>query len=129
MTLRTPLFSASLMLFLCAVRPLAAQDESANTVEPESGQKSVASRFRDPDDGWFDASQWLFENIIGFMPVPIIITEPAVDNGLGVAGVFFHQPKSDQMRPEDGANLILPNLSVLALAYTGNDSWMVGGGH
>jgi hypothetical protein len=95
----------------------------------EDNEQGFLAEFKDPDDGMLDMSQWLLENIIGFLPVPIIITEPAVDNGLGLAGVLFHQPKSDQMNPEDSRGLILPNVSALALAYTGNDSWIVGGGH
>ena len=42
------------------------------------------SQFKDPDDGRFDASSFLAENAFGFLPVPIIITDPAVDGGLGV---------------------------------------------
>jgi len=30
---------------------------------------------------------------------------------------------------KDSGNLILPNMSMVAGAYTGNDSWLVGGGH
>jgi len=116
-------------MLLCAVRPLAAQEEPAGAENEEKAKSGFMSQFRDPDDGMFDASQWLMENIVGFLPVPIIITEPAIDNGLGLAGVFFHNPKSDQMNPEDGNNFILPNMSAIAVAYTGNDSWMVGGGH
>ena len=34
------------------------------------------SPFVDPEDGKLDASEWLLEKK-GFLPVPIIITEPA----------------------------------------------------
>ena len=33
--------------------------------------------FRDPVDGRFDTSRWLLDHK-GFLPVPIVITEPAV---------------------------------------------------
>ena len=103
-------------------------EEAGEAAEADGEQKGSTSKFRDPDDGRFDISQHLLESLVGFMPIPIIITEPAVDNGLGIAGVFFHKAKADQMQPGDD-NLILPNISVVAAAYTGNDSWLVGGGH
>jgi hypothetical protein len=93
----------------------------------EEAEEEPASKFKDPEDGKFDVSQMLLESLVGFLPIPIIITEPAVDNGLGLAGAFFHKPKADQMQPGD--NMILPNISVVGGAYTGNDSWFVGGGH
>jgi len=75
-----------LILCMSVVRPSAAQDSTQDVPAADADKKGFASKFKDPDDGWFDASQWLVENIVGFMPVPIIITEPAVDNGLGMAG-------------------------------------------
>ena len=47
------------------------------------------SQFKDPDDGRLDASSFLADNAYGFLPMPIIITDPAVDGGLGLAGLFF----------------------------------------
>jgi len=64
----------------------AAQEAGAESESREPKKDSFSSRFKDPVDGWFDASGWLLENIIGFMPIPLIITEPAIDNGLGLAG-------------------------------------------
>jgi len=55
-------------------------------------QAGMMDQFKD-DDGWFDGSDWVLDNAIGFMPVPIIITEPAVGEGLGIAAAFFHPPK------------------------------------
>jgi len=46
--------------------------------------------FIDPVDGQFDTSNWLL-NKQGFLPVPIIITEPAIGYGGGVALVYFHE--------------------------------------
>ena len=97
-------------------------------VAPESDD-GFWSQFKDPEDGKFDMSQFLLENFAGFMPVPIIITEPAVEDGIGLAGIFFHDPKPDQMQPDENGKVILPNISVAGAALTGNDSWLVGGGH
>ncbi len=49
------------------------------------------SLFIDPEDGMFDASRYLSERRFSFLPVPVVITEPAVGPGFGVVGVFFHE--------------------------------------
>ena len=124
------IISISIIMMLLA-SPLAAQEaveEAEDAAESNDDQKGSMSKFRDPEDGKFDISQYLLDNLVGFMPIPLIITEPAVENGLGLAGAFFHRPKGDQMQP-GGDHLIMPNISVAAAAYTGNDSWFVGGGH
>lgn len=100
--------------------------EAAGTKEEEAG---FWAQFKDPEDGKFDMSAYLLEKFAGFMPVPIIITEPAVEDGLGLAGIFFHKPKEDQMKPDENGKVILPNISVVGAGITGNDSWFVGGGH
>ena len=120
---------ASLTLIMCAFGSAAAQESTNDVPEAEPEKESFFSQFIDPDDGMIDMSAWLLDNLVGFLPVPIIITEPAVDNGLGAAGVFFHQPKADQMKPDAEGNLILPNVTAVAVAVTGNESWIVGGGH
>jgi hypothetical protein len=99
--------------------------EAAGTKEEEAG---FWAQFKDPEDGKFDMSAYLLEKFAGFMPVPIIITEPAVEDGLGLAGIFFHKPKEDQMKPDENGKVILPNISVVGAGITGNDSWFVGGG-
>ena len=43
---------------------------------------NIFDAFADPRDGSFDASNWLIERK-GFLPVPLIITEPAVGYGIG----------------------------------------------
>ena len=90
---------------------------------------SFFDQFKDTD-GWFDASDWVLENAVGFMPVPIIITEPAVGEGLGLAALFFHPPK-DYSREEfenaseeneKGADkFVLPDITGIAAAKTNKD--------
>ena len=109
------------------------------TVAPAIGEESTASPggFTDPLDGKFDASEYLMENAFGFLPVPVIITEPAVDGGLGITGLFFNENKEsaaqrrELMRNTDnpGRYLLPPNVTAVAAAYTGNGSWFLGGGH
>lgn len=100
-------------------------------------QTAASDLFTDPLDGRFDASGYLAENAFGFLPVPMIITEPAVDGGLGLTGLIFHEEEDaaearrDAMLQSESAAayLLPPNVSVVAGLYTGNGSWMVGGGH
>ncbi|MEP5569391.1 MAG: glyceraldehyde-3-phosphate dehydrogenase [Halioglobus sp.] len=99
--------------------------------------QTQASQFTDSFDGKFDMSEYLSENAFGFLPVPIIISEPAVDQGLGLAGLFFHEEESAAAERkklmEESANptrhLIPPSVSAVVGAYTGNESYMVAGGH
>lgn len=51
-------------------------------------QAQLPDRFLDPDDGMLDLSKHLLEHK-GILPVPIIITEPAVGYGGGLVGVFL----------------------------------------
>ena len=60
-------------------------------------------QFKDPDDGRFDTSAFLADNAYGFLPLPIIITDPAVDGGLGLVGLFFHETE-DVRRHKYGNN-------------------------
>ncbi len=47
----------------------------------EAVADSFWSQFVDADDGRFDASNYLADNAYGFLPLPIIITDPAVGGG------------------------------------------------
>lgn len=94
--------------------------------------------FIDPLDGMFDASKFISENAYGFLPVPIIITDPALDGGLGLTGLFFHETEQQQEArlqalqsddPSALAYLIPPSVTAVAVAGTGNDSWFGGIGH
>jgi len=84
---------------------------------------SLSDAFIDPSDGYLDMSNWLLDKK-GVIPVPIIITEPAIGYGFGLAGVYFHG------KPEPGARKgTPPSVSALAGAATENGTWFVGGGH
>jgi len=81
----------------------------------------LSDTFIDPGDGYFDTSNWLLEKK-GFLPVPIIITEPAVGYGGGLAAVYFH----DELGDRKGTP---PSVSAIAGAVTENGTWFAGGGH
>ena len=117
---------ASALTAIVAINAFA--EETTESSEDATEKPSRFALFKDPEDGWFDMSRYLLEKGYGFLPVPIIITEPAVDNGLGLAGVYFHPPGPNDRKPEKG-DFIVTDLTGAAAAYTGNDSWFVGGAH
>ena len=80
----------------------------------------------DPQDGKFDASDYL-ASAKGFLPIPIIITEPAIGYGFGVAVAYFHAPKAldHEQHPHYGP----PSISVGFGAKTENGTYLYGGAH
>lgn len=98
---------------------------------------AIANQFVDALDGQFDTSEYLSENAYGFLPVPIIITDPALEGGLGIMGLFFHETEEEKnarmaaMKQNENAaaSLMPPSVSAAIGAYTGNNSFFAGGGH
>ena len=82
---------------------------------------SFGDIFIDPSDGQLDLSNWLLDRD-GFLPVPIIITEPAIGYGGGLALAYFH----DKLGSRKGGP---PSVSAVAGAATENGTWFAGGGH
>ena len=87
--------------------------------------QSFKDMFISKDDGAVDMSEFLNSNT-GFLPVPIIITEPAVGFGGGLALAYFHKGETFE---NEGAKGLSPTVSFAAGAYTSNGTWFVGGGH
>lgn len=92
--------------------------------------------FIDPSDGKLDMGKYLAENN-GFLPMPIILTEPAIGYGLGVAALFIHDPlagktkpgKAFDPNPDTDGKLKPPSVSTVFGAYTNNGTWFGGGAH
>jgi Omp85 superfamily domain len=82
--------------------------------------------FIDPEDGAFDISQFLASRI-GFMPVPILITEPAVGYGGGLGLMFLHDRLG--RRDAEGKSLGTPSITGIAGGYTESDTWFAGALH
>ena len=80
----------------------------------------------DPEDGMLDASDYL-ASASGFLPIPIIITEPAVGFGLGAAVAYFHAPK--ELDPEEHSHHGPPSISVGFGGKTDNGTYFYGGAH
>jgi hypothetical protein len=88
-------------------------------------------QFEDPVDGEFDASNWLVDRH-GLLPVPIIITEPAVGYGGGLALVYFHKRKKVAREPgadDAPAKWHPPSVSAVFGLGTENGTWAAGGYH
>ncbi|AFY03180.1 BamA/TamA family outer membrane protein [Bdellovibrio bacteriovorus] len=82
-----------------------------------AGPRSWGNVFVDPEDGYLDASRWLLEHS-GFLPVPIIITEPAVGFGGGLALIFMDK-SSEAARP---GHFAPPTIKGVAAFATDNGS-------
>ena len=70
--------------------PAQVPSEQAPTPDEDEG---FFGRFFDDEDGKLDFSQVLARG--GFIPIPIIISEPAVDGGFGLAAAFISANPDD----------------------------------
>lgn len=84
----------------------------AEEVTEDKPKLSFRQMLTDPEDGKLDASAFLAKG--GFIPVPFIITEPALGKGLGVALAFF-----DYSGIPNGED---PTISLAGAAGTTNGS-------
>ncbi len=84
--------------------------------------------FRDPVDGRLDASRWLLERK-GFLPVPIVITEPAIGYGGGAALLFFHRNPDAPPSPAGVRTFEPPDITAGAAFGTENGTKGGGIGH
>jgi hypothetical protein len=96
----------------------AGASEAGPPVASADSQASGRSRFIDPEDGQFDVSNFL-AHPYGFIPIPIIVTEPAVGYGGGAAGMFV-RPRTEA----GGEGWSRPNLSAVGGLATENGTWL-----
>lgn len=93
--------------------------------------------FFDAVDDQFDMGHHIAENAVGFLPVPVLITEPAVGYGGGMVGVFMHETDEQKQQRKQaalnaidgGAQLVPGAITVLGAAGTENGSWFAFVGH
>jgi len=112
--------------------PQASPEQAASTATPAPApaKKGWRELMTDPKDGKFDTSEWLL-NHRGFLPVPIIITEPALGYGGGVALMFFHRPEGSaatRTTADGKTRFIAPNIYGVMGMKTENGSHAYGGG-
>jgi hypothetical protein len=94
--------------------------------------QTVLEQVGDPLDGKFDVGQATSTNQ-GFLPVPMVITEPAVGFGLGGGLLYFHQG-SDQQEfvidsNQEGGRMRPHSMSGVFGLGTDNDTWAGAGFH
>ena len=82
--------------------------------------------FRDPKDNSLDLSDYLL-NHKGFLPVPTVITEPAVGYGGGLGLLFFDESMAEAgAKAKETGVMQPPNITGLGAAGTENGTWGVG---
>lgn len=127
------------LAMLCALLALAATAHAESTPDADDANTATASqpawfaRFRDTQDGAFDLSDLLL-NHKGVLPVPTIITEPAVGYGFGLGLLYFTAPKREAndnggtTSPGADAKQTMspPNITGVGGFFTGTQSWGAG---
>ena len=114
------IFLASLFICYFISQPnfCYAQSDTLTTNQP----KKKKAKLRHHEDGAFDLSSFLLEHN-GLLPVPVIITEPALGYGGGAALLYFHNRKKQY------ETYVPPDVSGVLGFGTANRTWGVGGLH
>ncbi|GAA6130366.1 BamA/TamA family outer membrane protein [Halopseudomonas sabulinigri] len=93
---------------------------------------AMASLYHDysaaPEDAEVETGNFLDRWSLPFIPVPKIITEPAVGTGLALGLVFFQESEEQKAERSDGS-LVPENITLGGLAFTSNGSRGYGVGH
>jgi len=87
-------------------------------------QAAEGDRFTDPEDGRFDASEHLLTHK-GMLPVPIIVTEPAIGYGAGLAALYFDESIADASKKSlaETGRRAPPNISAFGGFKTENGTY------
>ncbi|HEY9258908.1 BamA/TamA family outer membrane protein [Chitinophaga sp.] len=110
-----------LLLFIAVTLSVMAQDTL-----PKPAKRKIS--LRDSLDHAIDFSDYMID-ANGFIPIPILITEPALGIGGAIAPVLLtkrHQPEN--YKKHKNMEPIPPDLTAGLAFYTANKSWGVGGG-
>ena len=84
--------------------------------------------FTDAGDGKLDASEWLIDRK-GFLPVPLLITEPAVGYGAGLGLLFVGGSIRERAeKSRESGHLVPPDLFGVVFAATENGTKFGGAG-
>ena len=105
------------LLALLAAIPVSASETTGDADLPQSkAAPTFLSTLRSSEDGWLDASDFI-DQVYGFMPIVLPITEPAVGFGAAGALAFIDRPKG---KAEDGYGR--PNITVVGGLLTENNT-------
>ncbi|WP_211208947.1 BamA/TamA family outer membrane protein [Cytophaga aurantiaca] len=91
-------------------------------------EKEKKRAFYKDTTGAVDISNWLI-NAHGFIPLPTIITEPALGNfGVAIAPIFLHPKKRflSDTTIKGKPQYVPPDITAGVLLYTANNSWGIG---
>ncbi len=126
--------SLAILLLLVGLALPALGNEAGTTNAPTT-KRSRKKLIIDPSDGKFDLSHWL-GTAKGVLPVPIVITEPAVGVGGGLALVFLHDSIQNRAQLAKETNpdgtpkrLAPPSVSGIVGLGTENGTWGAGAFH
>lgn len=124
--MRAPFPLLVLLLSLAGAAPAAAQADSARRSGQANGDVALDSAAQADSlrPKGFDMSRYLFKQK-GFLPIPIVITEPAIGYGGGLAGIWFGTPPDAP--PGEENKVQTPPITGAAAFYAG-ESYGVGGG-
>lgn len=100
-----------LILFIAFFQPLTRAQQDSIHQNPDS-----KISFKDPLDGAYDMSNFLL-NHKGVLPMPVIVTEPAIGYGGGLGLLFFQRHKKQYGHP------VPPNVTGIAGLATENKTW------
>ena len=110
-------------------------DEKGATENVFPEKQNVFTKIKDPTDGKLDVSEFI-GTASGFLPMPIIVTEPAVGIGGGFSLIFLHDSIKNRaelakQNKKDGTLKRIPPPSVSGVAgfITENESWGAGAFH
>lgn len=131
-----PLCLAALLLLVIST-PLASQEQPAQDPESAGSAEAKTQEAASAEDALPEKAE---KERFRLLPIPILITEPAIGEGLGVALALFHPvkqgktPYTRMATPGSLAGLPTsreapPVVTALAAAYTNNDTWFAGLAH
>jgi len=120
------------LIFLGAPTFAATPDPATTATSPSETSEQAAETD--------EASHEVEKQRYRLLPIPILITEPAIGEGLGVTLALFHPVKpgkQDETRVATPGSITAmsggrdapPVVTALAAAYTTNDTWFAGLGH
>ena len=89
----------------------------------QSAEPSTRELFFDANDGAFDISGFLSQKV-GFLPLVVPITEPAIGYGASLGLTYFHsEPKALPGVNGEPGRVIMPSTTVFFGAGTENGTW------
>jgi hypothetical protein len=116
--MRAPLHALLLLSFVAVTRAGAQADSAGRTRGQANGDVALDSAAQSDSlrTRGFDMSHYLFKQK-GFLPIPIIITEPQIGYGGGLAGIWFGEPPESP--PGEERKIQTPAVTGAAAFYAG----------